>query len=218
MSTGDQIKVVYVTSSDYKRAEISSLSDVCELKDGAKVGDVFEFRITPLPIKELLEVDIGVMVEAEVREAYSQIKVPCVVEHAGLIFKDHLAFSYPGGLTKPMWVTLGDRFLEETHSVDRPVVARAVVAYCDGMKVRTFVGDTHGTLATSPRGKRSFYWDTIFVPDDAEGEAKGKTYAEIVAHPEYGLAYKMLRLSQSSKAMMQFLEYLRENPRPKLWS
>ena len=210
------MRIVYVTSSAYKAEENRVFTEHCLLKDGNKVADHFHFEIRSLPIKEFLEADLRVMVQAEVVEAYSQTKVPCIVEHAGLIFPD-LGDNYPGGLTKPMWNTLGDKFLAETSSSGRRAVARAVVAYCDGMSVTTFVGETQGQLAKTPKGDRKFYWDTVFEPDDASGMSKGKTYAEIVSDPALGLSYKVKELSQSTKAMLGFLEFIRVARPPSLW-
>jgi len=64
-----------------------------------------------------------------------------------------------------MWNALGEKFLDETQSRGRKAIARAVIAYCDGQRVLTFVGDRPGTIANSPRGSRAFYWDTVFVPE-----------------------------------------------------
>jgi XTP/dITP diphosphohydrolase len=115
-----------------------------------------------------------------------------------------------------MWNTLGKQFVEETHSAKRSAKARAVVAYCDGKTVVTFVGETSGTIADSPRGTTEFYWDTIFMPNDPSGKANNKTYAEIVDDPTLGLKYKVVNLSQSSKAMIQFLNFRKAHP-PELW-
>lgn len=217
MSRGKRTKIVYVTSSQFKAEENKIFVANCKLSNGTAVKDLFEFEIRKVPISEILEVDLRVMVQAEVTKAYSQIKVPCIVEHAGLIFEDYLSESYPGGLTKPMWNTLGDKFIQETQSAGRRAIARAVVAYCDGMRVHTFIGETKGKLANPPRGERKFYWDTVFVPDDPSGRAKNKTYAEIVGDPKLGLKYKITRLSQSARAMLKFLEFLRKEGHPKLW-
>jgi inosine/xanthosine triphosphate pyrophosphatase family protein len=217
MTPTRKIKVTYVTSSRFKKEENSVFVTSCHLKDSRSVADVFEFEIREVPIAELLEVKLEVMVQAEVVNAYSQIRIPCIVEHAGLIFDNYKDRSYPGGLTKPMWDTLGDDFIKETNSENRRVIARAVVAYCDGKSVKTFVGETVGALAEAPRGNREFYWDTVFVPDEATGAAAGKTYAEIVELPNLGLKYKIEKLSQSSKAMLSFLEYLDKHPNGDLW-
>jgi inosine/xanthosine triphosphate pyrophosphatase family protein len=114
-----------------------------------------------------------------------------------------------------MWDVLGDDFISETHSANREAIARAIVAYTDGMGVRTFTGERKGTLADAPRGARKFYWNTVFIPEDPSKRTKGKTYAEIVDDPTLGLEYK-LKLSQSTAAMLAFLEYRRKNP-PQLW-
>ncbi|TKB75026.1 MAG: hypothetical protein E8D46_03795 [Nitrospira sp.] len=217
MSVQKRTKIVYVTSSRFKEEENKVFVANCKLANGTPVKDLFEFDIRKVPITEMLEVDLHVMVQAEVTNAYSQIKVPCIVEHAGLIFQDYTDMSYPGGLTKPMWNALGEKFIEETHSSGRRATARAVVAYCDGKSVRTFTGETKGTLAEHPRGAREFYWDTVFIPDDSSGKPGTKTYAEIVEDPDLGLKYKIMKLSQSAKAMLAFLKFLREEGPPSLW-
>ncbi len=211
------IKVVYVTSSRFKIEENKVFVDQCKLLDGRPVRDVFEFEIRSVPIKETLEVNLETMVRAEVVSAYQQIKVPCVVEHAGLVFEEYLTNSYPGGLTKPMWNALEDKFVSETGSANRRAIARAVVAFCDGMSVHTFVGETQGTIAPTARGSARFYWDTVFVPDDPTGTIGGKTYAEIVDDPTLGREYKMRELSQSSRAMLQFLEHRKHGLPETLW-
>jgi XTP/dITP diphosphohydrolase len=207
-----KIIVNYVTSSDFKVQENEAFRKHYRLKDGSLVDDVFEFHIRKIPVKEILEIDLSVMVMAEVTEAYSSIKVPCVVEHAGLVFDGY--HTYPGGLTKPMWNSLDSKFIEETRSADRKAKARAVVGYCDGNTVKTFVGETAGTIAPEPRGEREFYWDTVFIPEDAKDDVAGKTYAEIVKNK--GPEFKMKNFSQSSKAMIQFLEFRRTHT-PELW-
>lgn len=212
-----KIVVNYVTSNEHKIEENRVFSEIVCLPDGRMVGDVFEFRVRRVPVKERLETDLAEMVRAEVAEAYSAIRVPCIVEHAGLIFRDYEAQSYPGGLTKPMWNTLRDRFVEETKAAGRAAIARAVVAYCDGMGIRTFVGETRGQLLAEPRGDRQFYWDTVFVPDEAQGNAAGKTYSEIVADASLGLPFKIKNLSQSTRAMLEFLKHRVAVGPSKLW-
>jgi XTP/dITP diphosphohydrolase len=209
-----QFRVVYVTSSDYKIEENQIFAAAVRLEDGTLVADVCRFDVRQVPIKEVLEVDITAMVMAEVSAAYAQVKVPCIVEHAGLVFDGYT--SYPGGLTKPMWNVLGDSFVSETRSNGRRALARAVVAYCDGQTITTFVGETVGRIADTPRGNREFYWDTVFVPDNLDGTPGSETYAEIVAS-NVGLERKVVHLSQSTKAMRQFVEYRRETGPPRLW-
>jgi len=212
-----KLQILYVTSSTYKAEENRLFVERCKLADGTPVHDMFAFEIVQVPITEILSEDLRVMVTDEVAKAYHQLRTPCIVEHAGLIFDDYAKVSYPGGLTKPMWNVLGANFIQETNSAGRGAIARAVVAYCDGISVHTFDGETHGVLADAPRGHRDFYWDTIFIPDDPSGRTADKTYAEIVEDTSLGLPYKVEQLSQSSKAMIKFLEHLRITGPSALW-
>ncbi|MEO8318501.1 MAG: non-canonical purine NTP pyrophosphatase, partial [Bradyrhizobium sp.] len=100
------------------------------------------------------------------------------------------------------WDALGaERFIAETNGRGRRVIATAVIGYCDGLNVSCFRGETRGTLAALPRGNREFYWDPVFVPD-----AETMTYAEICGDPTMGLKRK-IALSQSTKALVEFLQY-----------
>jgi len=214
---GSKHRIAYVTSSKHKVEEIQVLLEKGRLTSGNPISSIIKIDIRQVNIKETLEVDLQAMVKAEVAKAYSEIKVPCIVEHAGLVFVELEDKSYPGGLTKPMWNALGRNFVDETHSAGRQAIARAVVGYCDGMRIDTFVGETIGQIAEAPRGSRDFYWDVIFIPREAKDSAKGRTYAEIVDDPTLGLEYKVLKLSQSTRAMLKLFDFLQETGRPKLW-
>jgi inosine/xanthosine triphosphate pyrophosphatase family protein len=209
--------LVYVTSSKHKQEENKVFVDFCQLDDGSQVKDVVEFEIREEPVLQILEVDIAKMVREGVAKAYSQIRVPCIVEYAGLIFAKYETLSYPGGLTKAMWNALGENFIAETSSSGERAIARAVIGYCDGKRVHTFTGETTGKLASSPRGSRQFYWDTVFMPDNADGSEGSETYSEIVADVGRGLPYKMQHLSQSAKAMRSLIAYIQMNPESGLW-
>jgi inosine/xanthosine triphosphate pyrophosphatase family protein len=74
------------------------------------------------------------------------------------------------------------------------------------MSIETFIGETRGSLAKTPRGTRPFYWDTIFCPD---GFAD-RTYAEIVGDDRKGLLDK-LKVSQSIKALKKFMRHRLKN-------
>ncbi len=203
--------IVYVTSSEYKKEEGNLLLSHCMFEDGTLIGRVFEFDYRGINIPERLEIDIKTMVSYEVKSAYEVVRVPCIVEHAGLIFENLSGKNYPGGLTKPTWDALGaERFIQETQSTDRRAIARSVVAYCDGLGVRTFVGETQGVISNEPRGSRQFYWDVVFIPNDPANGVNTKTYAEIVEDPNLGLTYKVKHLSQSAKALLQFLQHRRK--------
>lgn len=199
--------IYYATRSHFKQEELRIIEQThsCSATDGARVaiGDVVEFHFSSIATEEPLSINLDEMVRHKARSAYRAVLAPCVVEHAGLVLERHADVDFPGGLTQPMWDSLGhDGFLQRLDCRQERAIARAVIGYCDGMKIYTFSGETCGEIATEARGDRSFYWDTIFCPDGGGG----KTYAEISGEP-CGLRRK-LELSQSAKAIEKFVTFL----------
>jgi XTP/dITP diphosphohydrolase len=199
------IKVVYCSWSPFKKEEWSLAKDHMELdsRPGVKLGELFELEFRRTSTSEPLLCDLEAMVRSKIESAYRAVQVPCIVEHAGLILEGYEAKSFPGGLTQPMWDSLdASKFANCCSTLSTKAIARAIVGYCDGMNVKTFVGETKGTLSSTARGNRDFYWDTIFCPDGGAG----KTYAEMVGADKAGLLSK-LQISQSIRALKKFLEY-----------
>ena len=209
-----RIKIIYASSNSFKKQEARAICDTFEIPigiDGAekKIGELFEFEFRKSGAREILVRDLEQMMHHKARSAYEVLQVPCIVEHAGLLFENLKSENYPGGLTQPMWDALGaERFITETGSANRRAIARAVIGYCDGMSIKTFVGETRGTIVSAPRGSREFYWDTVFRPHDPDTDKPyPQTYAEMAGDENSDGLIKKLRLSQSTKAMLQFLKY-----------
>lgn len=203
------IKIVYCSSSDFKKEEWRLAKDHLQLtsEPGKTLGDLFDLEFRRAPTSEPLLCDVEVMVKAKIESAYRSLQVPCIVETAGLVLEGYEIQSFPGGLTQPMWDSLGaERFVDCCSVLSKKAIARAVVGYCDGMNIKTFVGETKGVLCNIPRGRRDFYWDPVFCPD----EGNGKTYAEIVKEDKSGLLEK-LKISQSMRALKKFFEYRLKN-------
>jgi XTP/dITP diphosphohydrolase len=172
-------------------------------KPKVKLGEIFDVDFRNVPTHEPLLCDLAEMVRFKAASAYSAVKVPCIVEHAGLILEGYEGSSFPGGLTQPMWDALGaKRFVASCLPLASRAMARAVIGYCDGLSIRMFTGEMKGTLSPNPKGKREFYWDTVFCPDGFGGQ----TYAEISEDPAGGLL-KKLSVSQSIKALIAFMEF-----------
>jgi XTP/dITP diphosphohydrolase len=197
-----KVDIIYSTTNLHKQAEIAEACRSISLPDGRLIGEVFNFIFRDGKPIEPLERDLEQMVKHKVASAYKNLLVPCIAEHAGLIFEGYVPEKFPGGLTQPMWDALGaGKFILETSGGGRRVMARAVIGYCDGLNVQCFRGETWGKLANEPRGAREFYWDTVFIP---EGETS--TYAEICSDAKSGLK-KKISISQSTKALLEFLKY-----------
>jgi XTP/dITP diphosphohydrolase len=197
------IHVIYCSWSPYKKEEWAAMKDAFELasRPGLKLGNLFHLEFRNVPTTEPLRCNLVEMVRHKVFSAYQEVQLPCIVEHAGLILEGFEDKSFPGGLTQPMWGALeAKRFVACCAPLTLRAIARAVIGYCDGLCVKTFVGGTAGTLTDVPKGDRRFYWDTVFCPEGGGGA----TYSEIVR--QHGLLEK-LKYSQSVKALKSFMEF-----------
>ena len=105
-----KISLIYCTSSRYKIEEWNVIRTHFNLQDragrNASVGDLFELEFRSTDLREPLLCDLRRVVKEKAISAYEAVQVPCIVEHAGLIFDDLVTHSYPGGLTQPMWDAL----------------------------------------------------------------------------------------------------------------
>lgn len=195
-------KLVYCSWSKWKIEEWE-IAQHFELQAGVTIGSLIDFEFRKVPTREPLLRDLEEMVREKAISAYKATLVPSVVEHAGLILSGYEDQSYPGGLTQPMWDALGaEKFVRTCAVLSSKAIARAVIGYCDGAEIRTFVGDTPGTLRDTPKGNRDFYWDPVFCPDGFGG----RSYAEIA---DQDLSEK-LKVSQSIKALRGLVEYRKE--------
>jgi inosine/xanthosine triphosphate pyrophosphatase family protein len=197
-------QIVYCSWSPFKKEEWRLAKDAITLDStGKKLGEIADLKFRKVKTTEPLLCDLEAMVRFKVESAYRQVQVPCIVEHAGVILEGFEAKSFPGGLTQPMWDSLEpEQFVACCSTLTNRAIARAVVGYCDGLNVYTFVGETKGCLSKTPKGARQFYWDTIFCPDGFGN----KTYAEIVKVDGSGLGEK-LAISQSIRALKKFIQY-----------
>jgi XTP/dITP diphosphohydrolase len=100
-----KIKIVYSTTNPHKRAEIDetckSISFPMPNGTFVLVGDIFEFDFRDGKPVEPLERDLEQMVRHKGTSAYKNLLVPCIVEHAGLIFEELSWRSYPANVGCP---------------------------------------------------------------------------------------------------------------------
>jgi non-canonical purine NTP pyrophosphatase (RdgB/HAM1 family) len=126
-----------------------------------------------LDLDEIQSLDLREIVEHKVRQAYSRIESPVLVEDVSLTYE--ALGNLPGPLIK--W------FLQELEAeglcrlldgyASRRAIADITFAYFDGDKVTFFEGRVAGRIAKEPRGD-DFGWNPIFIP-----EGSNKTYAEM---------------------------------------
>jgi XTP/dITP diphosphohydrolase len=183
------MKIYFVTSNTFKAAEVTAYFKEAAIQERFNI----ELCIVTASVQEILHADIEVIVKKKALEAYGYFGAPCLVEHGG-IFMDALP-GLPGGIGQIIWNAVGDRICSFLGEQDpRGAVAKSIVGYCDGKRVRTYTGETRGQITKAARGTYKFNWDPIFIPDGSD-----LTYGEM--GPE-----KKQATSQSLKAWKAFLK------------
>lgn len=163
------MKIYFLTTNDFKIAEAIYYFGWREVEKH------YSLELCPVrqDVQEILHKDIDVIVRQKAVDAYACIRHPCVVEHGGL-FMEALP-GLPGGVGKVIWDAVEDRmcaFLRDQDS--RNATARSFLGFCDGRRVRVYVGETFGRVSEHSRGTYAFAWDRIFMPDNAD-----QTYGEM---------------------------------------
>lgn len=158
------MNIYFLSSNKFKIAEVQTILN--------------SENINVLPVKEKInEIQSNDMEEIAIDKAlkaFMRIGRPIIVEQTGLLLKD--LGELPGGLTQIFWDSLEadnfSRYFSATETAQ--VVAKTVIAYCDGKCIKTFEGDIAGKIVFPPRGNREFQWDCVFQPIGYE-----QTFAEM---------------------------------------
>lgn len=170
------INVTFITGNPNKAAHFAK-----------NIGmDIEHYRADVDEIQTLNPVDL---VEHKVRQAYSQLNKPVIVED--------LSFEYEalGGLPGPFvkfFVDAEDGLEKMCRILDafenRRAKAIGVFGYYDGSRLEFFKGGLAGVIAKSPSGESGFGFDKVFIPDGFNG----KTAAELT-DMEYARYYTTIK-------------------------
>lgn len=118
-----------------------------------------------LDLDELQSLDPRTVAEHKVRQAYSILKSPVVVEDTSLVFT--AMGRLPGPFIKWFLEEIGcDGLCALADTLpSRAAVARVTFAYCDGRDVHFFEGVVEGKITPKPTGTSGHGWDPIFIPN-----------------------------------------------------
>lgn len=158
------MKIYFLSSNKHKIKEIQ------------KILNSQTIEVVPVneKINEIQSCDMCEIAIDKVLKAFMLIGRPIIVEQTGLLLKDF--GNLPGGLTQFFWDSLeADKFSDYfSKTKTARVIAKTVIAYCDGKLVKTFDGEIEGEIVSPPRGNRAFQWDCVFQPIGYR-----KTFAEM---------------------------------------
>jgi len=116
-----------------------------------------------LDLDELQSLDLKMIVEHKVRQAYEKIQKPVIVEDVSL------EFEALGRLPGPFIKFFVDNVPFETicsmlDGKTRNATARCIFGYFDGKDLELFEGSLDGQIAKTPSGENGYGWDKIFIP------------------------------------------------------
>ncbi|NQV08952.1 non-canonical purine NTP pyrophosphatase [Candidatus Woesearchaeota archaeon] len=180
------MKLNFVTGNKYKVMEAKAILG----KHGIEVVQV------KLEKEEPKEFDLKKVAEMNALFFSKKLGEPVMVEDTGLFFHEYKNF--PGNHPKLMYETLGYKGLLKLMDgvKDRRAEFRTVVAWCDGKKVKSFVGSVLGEVTNKIHGEK----------DDV------MPYERIIKIDGEPVTYmsreKKNRISHRAKAFMQLGEYL----------
>ena len=183
--------IYYISANEHKRNEVQRTFDN-ELRGSNYTVETLDARID-----EVQDKDMRVIAEKKAIAAFAKYHRPIFVEQTGLLIKSFGML--PGGLTQVFWDALhAEKFAQFFVSRDlTEVIAKTVLAYCDGYKVHCFEGETEGSIV-EPRLEECFQWDCVFKPDGSE-----RTFAEMELSEKN-------RFSMRKRALEKFAKYLEE--------
>ena len=183
--------IYYISANKYKRTE------VLEVLSRLLPADRLRAEAVELKIHEIQHQDMAAIARDKVIKAYKMIGRHCFVEQTGLQIKSF--GNLPGGLTQLFWDSLrAEKFADffVSHNATA-VLAKTVLAYCDGRRVLCFEGETEGIIVR-PSVEERFQWDCVFRPSGSEC-----VFAEMTLEEKN-------MYSMRKKALMKFAAYLEE--------
>lgn len=124
-----------------------------------------------IDLVEVQSVNLEEVVAHKVKEAYSQIKSPVLVDDVSLSI-DQFG-KLPGPFIKWFIQEMGNSNICKLAQ-GQSAIAEVAIAFYDIDNLHIFTGIINGQISDKPRGTNGFGWDEIFIP-----EGHTKTRAEM---------------------------------------
>lgn len=203
----EAMTIIYNSCNPYKTKEIEIF---CRKNETWLTEKKIKFDFQKIDVVELQKGSLEDIARNKAKLAYQKIKRPVLVEHT--VLQITALNDLPNHLTGEMWNTLGGYKICEMvkNSWSNRAQAISILAYCDGKKIRTFMGACKGQIAPEPRGSSKFQWDTIFIPEGQCSECR--TFAEMEDKNLYE-ATELCKTNYSmrTKALEKFFDFLEKD-------
>ncbi|MDI9611079.1 MAG: XTP/dITP diphosphatase [Archaeoglobaceae archaeon] len=145
-----------------------------KFREAKELAEMFSIEIEWLRMEyeepQALELEEIARKSAEILS--EKIKEPFFIEDSGLFIEALNGF--PGPYSSYVFKTIGNEGIIKLMAgiKNRKAYFKAIVAYFDGSKIKTFDGIVHGEIALEIRGRKGFGFDPIFLYGD-------RTFAEM---------------------------------------
>lgn len=121
-------------------------------------------------LDEIQTIDHCKLVEHKVRQAYTQLQRPVLVEDVAFSFEAWNGL--PGPFVK-FFVDVENGLENMCRMLDgfesRRAFASCMFGYYDGEKLQFFEGRVYGNVVDHPRGENGYGYDALFAPDGFDG-------------------------------------------------
>jgi len=148
--------------------------------------------IADIELDEIQSMNLEIIVEHKVRQAYQVLKAPVFVDDVSVEFEIWKGF--PGPFIKYLQQLSNDLILYMMRNeTNRRVNLIATIAYHDGVKIHFFTSKIKGTIATEVRGARGWGFDPILIPEDQKLTYAQMSLQEKNSHSHRTIAMNKLR-------------------------
>lgn len=148
-----------------------------------------------IDLDEIQSLELSEVVEHKVKQAYDIVKAPVLVEDVSFEYK--ALGRLPGPFIKYFVTELEpETMCRLVDGMDRSAIGRCMFGYYDGVELKTFDGELHGTIAEHPAGEKGFGWDKIFIPKGYD-----VTRAQL-SDDEYEKVYRIIRPIEQIKEFL----------------
>ena len=152
-----------------------------------------------IDLDEIQSLSLSEIVEHKVKQAYSIIKKPVLVEDTSLEFA--ALGTLPGPFIKFFIEQMPlENICEIIGGGSRAATARSAFGYYDGTTLQLIEGGMNGSIALKQAGSGGYGWDKIFIP-----EGFFKTQAQL-SSKDYETNYVKIK---ELKKLREFLEIIK---------
>lgn len=138
--------------------------------NASKVEQVSKYLGIPIDhqkidLTEIQSLDLTEVIQHKLREAYSKVNTPVIVDDASVVIT--ALGKLPGPLIKFFLSELGAEGICKLMKSfdDKQMKGEVGIGVYDGEHMEIFIGSIGGTIIDAPRGAGGFGWDCIVVPN-----------------------------------------------------